>query len=159
MSLRPLATSAALLLALAAVSPADARPGTATKYRPANLFGGYKDKQVEPGVWRIDARSNGIAEPGFAQNMAVYRAAEVIRAAGFTHIQVIKQKGEVTSMGFSRASMSHAGESMSLWVRGANTDALPSDCRAKDPAQCFTIPVARAMERTRPLLTFPSDGS
>lgn len=55
--------------------PVLARPGTATKYRPANLFGGYEEKEIEPGIWKVKARSNGIAEPGFARNMAAYRAA------------------------------------------------------------------------------------
>ena len=147
----------AVLLALPVL--AHARPGTATKYRPANLFGGYKEKEVEPGVWRVEARANGIAEEGFARNMAVYRAADIMRSANFAYFQVIDQKGKTTRVGFSAGSMNNAGETMTLWVRGADRPDRPTDCRVKMPGLCFTLPVARTMERVRPLLTFPGDGS
>ena len=147
-----------LLLAATACS-ADARPGTATKYRPANLFGGYKDKEVAPGIWRVDARANGIAEDGFAQNMAAYRAADILQKAGFAFLQVIDQKGKAMSIRYSAGNVHSAGQSMTLWVRGAQDASPPPDCRAKSPSLCFTLPIARTLDRIRPMLTFPEDGS
>lgn len=148
----------ALAAAIVAAAPGMARPGTATKYRPANLFGGYEDKEIEPGLWKVKARSNGIAEAGFARNMATYRAAEILSARGFTHMQIVNQKGHAEMMR-SGADMRHIGETMTLWVRGTNEPGAPPTCRAKYEALCFTVPVARTMERTKPLLTFPGDGS
>lgn len=148
-----------ILAILAGAAAAEARPGTATKYRPANLFGGYRDRIEEPGLWRVDARSNGVAGNGFAQNMAAYRAADILREGGFEYMQVINQKGQASLVGVSAGNMHAAGESMTLWVRGAHDAAPPTECRAKSPSLCFTVPVARTMDRIRPLLTFPDDGS
>ena len=142
-----LALSAAALLAGCA-----GRPGTATKYRPSYIFGGYSEKQVEPGLWRVTGRSNGIAEPGFGRNMAAYRAAELIKAAGFTHMQVIEQKGRASTIRVGGGSGSNAGEYLTLTVPGANDPAPPPDCREKQPDQCFTLAVDNVMARLRPLL-------
>lgn len=130
----------------------DARPGTATKYRPAYIFGGYSEKQIEPGVWKVTGRSNGIAEVGFGRNMAVYRAAEILAAQGFTYVQVLDSKGKMSMIGLSRNSMSPAGENMTLVVRGANAPGQPTDCRAKELTACGTLPIAATMTRLRPLL-------
>ena len=85
------------------------RPGTATKYRPSYIFGGYSEKEIEPGIWRVAGRSNGIAERGFGRNMAAYRAAELLAAQGFPHVQILDQKGKETSVGYSRTSMHSSG--------------------------------------------------
>lgn len=145
---------------LAIAVNADARPGTATKYRPATIFGGYKDKVVEPGVWRVQGLANGMAEDGFAQNMAVYRAADVVKQAGFEYMQIINQKGKKSFVGLGGASSMHsAGQDLTLWVRGSHDSSPPSECRAKDPKACFTVPVSETLDHIRPFLTFPSDGS
>jgi len=140
-----------LLGLVLATAPAGAVP--ATRYQPKTWSGGYSDRIVEPGLWRIDATANGRAELGFAQNMAAYRAADILRAAGFEYMQIVDQKGEYWSMGGMPA-----GGKATLWVRGAHDSAPPVDCRAKRSETCVTVPVARTMERTRPLLRFP-DGS
>lgn len=123
------------------------RPGTATKYRSSYIFGGYSDKQIEPGLWKVTGRSNGIAESGFGRNMAAYRAAEIVKAAGFSHMQIIEQKGKVSTI-----NGSSAGEYMTLTVRGANDPAPPTDCREKQPDQCFTWAVDEVLARLRPLM-------
>ena len=155
--MRTLLLAAGLLAMSAAV---EARPGTATKYRPANMFGGYSDKVVEPGVWRVSGKANGVSEDGFAEKMAVYRAAEVVRQAGFEYMQIINQKGKKSFVGLGGASSMHsAGQDLTLWVRGSHENNPPTECRAKEANACFTVPVAEAMERIAPFLTFPSDGS
>jgi hypothetical protein len=140
------------LAAAAALSGCSGGSGLATKYRPSNLFGGYSDKLVEPGVWKVTGRSNGVAESGFGRNMAAYRAAEVVKAAGFSHMQVIAQKGRTQTI-----NGSSAGEFLTLTVRGANDPAPPTDCREKQPDQCFTLAVDEVMARLRPLLRIDSD--
>jgi hypothetical protein len=133
--------------ALALAGCAGGRPVTATRYRPAGLLGGYGERVVEPGVWRVTGSSNGIAETGFGRNMAMYRAAELVRAAGFSHVQILDQRGRE-----SRMNSRTIGESLDLWVRGANGPAPPADCRARNPQACFTVPVDEIMARLRPLL-------
>jgi hypothetical protein len=140
----------AMVLAVAAaalLTGCSGRPGTATKYRSSYIFGGYSDKLVEPGVWKVTGRSNGIAESGFGRNMAAYRAAEIVKAAGFTHMQIIAQKGRTSTI-----NGGSAGEYLTLTVRGVNDPAPPTDCREKQQDQCFTLAVDETMARLRPLL-------
>jgi hypothetical protein len=93
-------------------------------------------------VWQVTGRSNGIAESGFGRNMAAYRAAELLKAAGFSHMQIIDQKGRANFIGIGGGpATSSAGEFLTLTVRGANDPAPPSECRAKRPDQCFTLAV------------------
>ena len=130
-----------------------ARPGTATTYGPSALFGGYSEKMIEPGVWKITGRSNGIAERGFGRNMAVYRAAELMKGAGFSHFQVLDQKGHTTLIGYGSPT-NYAGESLTLTVRGINDPAAPLACRAKQPIACATLNVDTVMASVGSLLTF-----
>ena len=138
---------APLLLLLLLTACAGGRPVTATHYGPAGLFGGYGERIVEPGVWRVNARSNGVAQAGFGRNMAMHRAAELVKAAGFSHMQILDQRGRATMM-----NQRQIGESMELLVRGANDPAPPADCRARQPEHCFTAPVDTVLASLRPLL-------
>lgn len=133
--------------ALALAGCVGGRAVTATRYGPAGLFGGYHDEVVEPGIWEVTGRSNGIAPPGFGRNVAMYRAAELVKAAGFSHMQILDQEGRE-----NRMNMRAIGESMELLVRGANDPAPPPDCRARNPQACFTVAVDEIMARLRPLL-------
>ena len=145
--------SAILLVLLASLGGCGSgRPGTATKYRPAALFGGYKQSEIEPGIWKVSARSNGIAEPGFSQNMAVYRAAEILQGAGFSHMQVLDQRGKVGMFGVNGPPTNRGGEDFMVIVRGAGNGVAPQDCRAKRADSCFTWEIAPVMARVRPLL-------
>ena len=130
----------------------------ATRYRKANLFGGYSDAEIEPGLWRVRARSNGPAGVGFARNMAAYRAAEILQQRGFSTMQIVNQRGQATTTR-SGGSEQQIGETMTLWVSGVAPDAVPAPCRAKATTACFTLPIAQTLERIRPLLAFPVDGS
>ena len=151
MKLRFLVIVAAALGALSSAS--SARSGLATKYGHMSLFGGYSDKEIEPGVWRVSARSNGPAGPGFGRNMAVYRAAEILSAQGFSYVQVIDGKGDATMLGQRRDTFQRQlNEHVVLTVRGAYSPQPPADCRAKDASVCRTFSAARVMSELRPLL-------
>src|SRR5690242_2186335 len=135
----------------AASSAASARSGLATRYGPMSLFGGYSDKMIEPGVWRVSARSNGPAGSGFGRNMAVYRAAEILSAQGFSYVQVIDGKGDMTVLGRrGDAFQRPLNEHVVLTVRGAYSPQPPADCRAKEPQACITYSAASAMTQLRP---------
>jgi hypothetical protein len=145
----------ALILNIAvAPTPVAARSGLATKYKPAGIKGGYKDKLISPNMWEISAAANGFSERDLAQNMAIFRAAEVVQNAGFTHIQIINQKGktrEFASIG------GFAGANLKLTVIGANSADPPSECKAKNPEACYTVSVEEIFVRVRPLIPFPKD--
>jgi len=142
-----------MLAATALLAGCASRPGTATKYRPSYIFGGYSEKEIEPGIWKVTGRSNGIAESGFGRNMAAYRAAELMKAAGFTHMQIIGQKGRISSFSVGGGPPTHsAGEFLELTVRGTNDPAPPSECRAKRPDQCFTLAIDPLLARLRPAM-------
>lgn len=141
----------ATLLAAATLGGCAGRPGTATRYRPAYIFGGYSEKEIEPGIWRVTGRSNGIAERGFGRDMAVYRAAELMKAKGFHYLQILDQRGKQKSIGIGYGPPTDsAGEYMTLTVRGANEATSPADCRAKQPDLCSTLPIDPLMARLRP---------
>ena len=139
-------------LMAASLTACAGRPFTATTYRPQGLLGGYSEKEIEPGIWKVTGNSNGIAEMGFGRNMAAYRAAELMASKGFTHVQILDQKGSARSVGYGGGSMSHAGETMVLTVRGANSPASPTDCRAKNPSACITVEAASVMASLGPQL-------
>src|SRR5687768_7127174 len=82
----------AVLIALAlGATPAAAQ---IVKYGPAGFWGGYKEKEIEPGVWNVSASLNAASGGGMvAAAMANYRAAELIKAKGFTHMRVLKHGG------------------------------------------------------------------
>lgn len=146
-----------MIAALAVVSLAGCGGGrafTASTYGKMHLFGGYTDKEIEPGVWKVTGAGNGPAGPGFGRNVAIYRAAEIVKAKGFSHIQILRQKGKAHSVGMSGGSMSYAGENMELVVRGTNDPAAPLACRDKSPEACITLGADEVMARIGPQLTF-----
>ena len=145
---------AAALAMLFLASCAGGRSIAATTYGKLHLFGGYTDKEIEPGVWKVTGAGNGPAGPGFGRNVAVYRAAEIAKAGGFSHFQVLRQRGKTHGVGVSGGSMSYAGENMELIVRPTNDPAGPLACRDKDPQACMTLPVAETMATIAPQLRF-----
>jgi hypothetical protein len=134
------------------------RPGTATVYKPLDLFGGYRDKSVSTGVWKVGGYSNGIAERGFGRNMAIYRAAEIVKSAGYSHFEIIDQKGIEQFIGIGLGqSKNYAGEDIDIVVRGKNENTPPSECLSKNANACFTLNADEVMSRIAPLLTFPKN--
>lgn len=150
MTVRICLTSA---VALTLMGCAGGRPITATTYGPNNMLGGYSEKLLEPGVWRVTGNGNGIAGRGFGQNVALYRAAELIEGAGFSHLQILDQAGSSRLVGVGRPT-NFAGESLALTVRGVNDPATPLQCRAKQADACATLSVAEVKARLEPQLTF-----
>lgn len=144
--------------ALAALSLASCASGggsaLATTYGKQHLFGGYTDKEIEPGLWKVTGAGNGPAGPGFGRNVAVYRAAEIAKAGGFSHFQILRQRGKAHSVGVGGGSMSYAGENMEMIVRPTHDPGAPLACRDKDPQACMTLSVAEIMATIGPQLRF-----
>ena len=120
------------------------------------MFGGYKEQHVEPQVWRVEGRSNGVAGSGVGRNIAVYRAAEIMKAAGFSYFRIVDQKGQAMTILVNNVPGGSAGESMVLWIRGTNDPAALTECRAKNPASCATLNVETVLTSIKPQLVMPT---
>jgi hypothetical protein len=132
-----------------------ARPA---KYRPWGMSGGYKDKALGSNSWKVVAGVNGMADEGSAGKIALYRAAELTRNAGFSYFQITNQKGAQTFLGFSGgpANIRGAGGA-ELTIIAVNDPAPPTSCKAKEAVACFTLNAQEVMERIRPFLIFPEN--
>lgn len=124
----------------------------ATGYGPMGPLGGYSESALEPGVWEVRGMSNGLSQPDAAGNMALYRAAELARAAGFSHFQVLETNLRwnrvLTPWGLEGGG---AGERARMRIRGVDGAAVPPPCEA-EKGECPTFSVAEVMADLAPLL-------
>lgn len=135
------------------------RPGV-VPYGPMSAHGGYQEEEIEAGIWRIVARSNGKASANYAWNMAEYRAGELLKARGFSHVQMLNRNGRWDlSDEFGRGRRRVLGDAMELTVRGAHNGLPPTDCRAANPDTCWTLNIDAMMAGIRPRLKFSEAGS
>ncbi len=126
------------------------------KYGPAGFFGGYKDKEISPGTWQVSVSPNAASGGGTgATAMANYRAAEIVKQHGFTHMRVLDSKGFELGLTVGSTQRFDGGPGYArLVVRGAK-DAVDVDgCLARDPAKCVTVGVDETMDRWRPYISF-----
>jgi hypothetical protein len=125
-------------------------------YRPWGMFGGYKDKQIAPNSWRVTAGVNGTPALGSAERIALYRAAELTRNAGFTHFQIVDGKSEQTYIGVGGMPPQMQGPGGSDMVIVAVNDASPpTSCQAESKTTCVTLEAEATMRKIAPLLHFP----
>jgi hypothetical protein len=151
--MRPLYCSAiALTLGLLA-SPIQAQ---FVKYGRAGFWGGYKDKEISPGIWRVSASLNAASGGGAgAVAMANYRAAEIVKDHGFGYIRILKTKGfslDVSGNGYSPNG--YGPGYAELTARGAKDLADDGDCLAANPSRCTTLKIDEMMTRWRPFMRF-----
>ena len=140
-----------LLLAVPAAAPARLIPEKRT-YRPLDLFdNGYKDSIQKDGTWRIVANSRPMDGPGFAWDMALYRAAELARQSGHPYFQIFDSHGAIGTGLYVRGR-----EMVRIVVRGSDSAAAPADCRVKDKQSCITHETAEILARIGPTLRMGS---
>lgn len=148
-----------LLLGIVLLSSACAgRPGV-VPYGPMSARGGYQEEEIGPDMWRILARSNGKAGADYAWNMAEYRAGELLKARGFSHIQVLDRNGRwelSDELGGGRRRV--LSDAMEVTVRGAHDRSPPTDCRAPNSSSCWTLDIEAMMAGIRPRLKFGKSG-
>lgn len=126
------------------------------KYQRWGMFGGYKDKSTGLNSWRVLAGVNGRAPEGSAFNIALYRAAELAKLAGFRYFQIVNQKGKQSYVSLGGASSKHsAGGDAELQIVAVNDPTAPRDCLAENPQLCMTLEAEAIMERVSPFLKFP----
>lgn len=124
-------------------------------YGPMSERGGFQEKEVEPGVWQVNARSGGEAGPGYAAAMAEYRAAEMLKSRGFTWVQILKEFPRTLlseDLGGGRRRV--LSEDMELTVRGAHDPSKPTDCRQTGILRCWTFTPDMIMKRAGKRLKF-----
>ena len=73
-----------------AVATAMALAGCATSYGKMTLSGGYQDKQLEPGVWRVGFYGNGYTTGETVQTYWLYHAAQVALDQGYDGFETVK---------------------------------------------------------------------
>lgn len=127
------------------------------KYQKWGMFGGYKEKVAGPNSWRVLAGVNGAAPEGSAWKIALYRAAELARQAGFEYFQVVNQKGSQTYIGLGWGAPTHrGGGDAELEIVAVNDPAPPQTCLAANVKLCVTLNAEETMNRVRPFLRFPT---
>ena len=148
------------LAALGAVFAAAPAAAQFVGYRPANLWGGYDERELEPGVWRVSARLNALSGGGpTARAMANYRAAQVLKQRGFSHMRVLSQRGfslgQTISDGRRITQRIGGGPGYAqLVVRGARGADDRDGCRDRRAERCVTVSVDAVMDSWRPYLDF-----
>lgn len=129
-------------------------------YGPMSARGGYREEQIEPGVWRILARSISKDDAGYARNMAECRAGELLKAHGFSRVQMLVQNGRLElGKQFGRGRRRVLSNEMEVIVRGAHDRSSPPECHDVTTLSCYTQSAESMMAGARPNLEFPAGGS
>jgi hypothetical protein len=141
----------AVILAVLLSLPAGASAGLLPKprtYRAFDMFdNGYKHSVQKDGTWRIIANARPLDGRGFAQEMALYRAAELTRESGHTHFQILDATGSVGTGLYVRGR-----ETTRLIVRPSNDASPPLDCRSRSSHICVTVEAEPLIARIGPTL-------
>lgn len=112
------------------------------------MFGnGYKDTVQKDGLWRIISNGRPYDGPGFALDMALYRAAELTVASGHKYFQVIDGNMTVGVGLYVRGR-----ESIKMIVRPSDDASPPPDCRLSRPENCFTKNAEDILKQIGPTL-------
>lgn len=117
-------------------------------YGPSTFWGGYDDKEIDPGVWKVTGSSNAASggEP-FTHAMVYYRSAEIAEAHGFSHIRVLDGLSWdypllLASTSTYVAYKTSGGPGYSeLVFRGASGPDDVTGCRTKRVEICATLSV------------------
>lgn len=72
--------------------------GCAPSYAPSgnSLVGGFEERELEPGIWRVRYSGNGYTNAETAQTYWLYRCAELASERGFQGFQVLSNIQLVT---------------------------------------------------------------
>ena len=124
----------------------------ATTYGRGGLLGGYSDKQIEPGLWRVRATTNGYSREYSALAMALYRSAELSRDAGFDHFQVVRSNHHLLGLVAGGTWYSSGGgENAMLRIRGTHDANAPIACET-ERSNCRTYSVQEVLVQIGPLI-------
>ena len=137
---------AAAAAALSAAAPAEA----GDRYKPQELFDrkGYTEKRLGEGLWRVRTTVKDMSSAENAQQMALYRGAELARQAGYDYFQVL---GGKSWMGYSSRGkrMNVHAHGAELKVRGARTWKDQAQCEMKG-GMCPVFGTGHVLQRLGP---------
>ncbi len=133
--------------------------GCATSYRRPilGMGGGYSDKQVGEGTWKVTFGTNAYTPRGYALNAAIYRSAELARNAGFPYFQVVRSSLVIGSfsIGYGYASPvgnHYGGEGVYLTVRGVQSPDDELKCENDKGAGCMTLSTEEVLREIEPVV-------
>lgn len=118
-----------------------------TAYGPSNGLGGqgYSGRQVAEGTWEVTFKSNQATAPGYARSAALLRSAELVNAAGFPYLQILRVRATTTMIGTRGSAGNYAGETVNLKVRGSHAPDAELVCENEDGRGCGTLETARIL--------------
>src|SRR5208282_1271765 len=61
----------------------------ATPYQPVNLFGGYREEQLAPDIYRVAFFGNGYTNGQTAAEYAIHRCAELTQQRGYRYFGIL----------------------------------------------------------------------
>jgi len=73
----------------AAVLATSGLAGCASSYGPDTITGGYLEKQLEPGIWRVVFLGNGYTTAETTQTFWLYRCAELAKLKGYDGFRIL----------------------------------------------------------------------
>ena len=125
-------TKAGLIAAAAATLWAAAPAQAGDRYKPQELFDrkGYSEKKLGEGLWRVRTTVNDMSSTENAQQMALYRGAELARQEGYDYFQVLGGKGWTGFLSRGQRTRVNA-YGAELKVRGARTYKDQAPCEMK----------------------------
>lgn len=142
----------AALIAAAAASLSAAVPAEAgDRYKPQELFDrkGYAEKKLGEGLWRVRTTVKDMSSAENAQQMALYRGAELARQAGYDYFQVLGGKRWMGywTRGQRMRVTAHGAE---LKVRGTRDYRDQAPCEMND-GMCPVFGTDHVLRRLGPL--------
>ena len=126
-----------------------------TSYGPYGLNRGYIGGRTEPGVYQVAGNTTPRSRPGFAAEMALYRAAELAREDGFRFIQFVLISGGPMAWGSAAGGMmmtGTSGERYVVRVRGIQAMTAPIQCEMDDSSKCRNLDIDELMAELGPRL-------
>ena len=142
---------AGLIVAAAAAAWAAAPTEAADRYKPQELFDrkGYSEKRLGEGLWRVRTTVKDVSSAENAQQMALYRGAELARQSGYDYFQVL---GGKSWMGYSTRGqrMNVHAHGAELKVRGTRDYRDQAPCEMKG-GRCPVFGTDHVLRRLGPL--------
>lgn len=131
--------------------------GCATTYRRPilGMFGGYGDRQIGEGAWKVKFGTNGYTPRGYALKAAIYRSAELAQRAGYPYFQIVESNltRNVMVMGNTPPEYgSFIGEGVHLTIRGARTEDAELKCENANGRGCMTLSTEEALRELGPVV-------
>lgn len=106
---------------IAAVSVLWGLSGCATGYQPFNSFsGGYGETQLDTNVYTVTFTGNGATSMAHAEDMALLRAADLMRSAGYPFFALLSEKERASTSSSTMPSYATTRGTLSTYSGGAN---------------------------------------